>query len=115
MKPVPALAAVLLAAALIAPTVSHAQEAPRSTTVSYADLNLAGQPGQEVLQRRLSRAAGLVCDYGKRQDLERMSNATACRTETLASVQPAYQAAVDAARHGVVKVLDAAALTVTAR
>ena len=115
MKTGPAIAAVLLATALIAPTVSHAQEAPRSTTVSYADLNLSARPGQEILQRRLSRAAGLVCDFGKHQDLVRMSNAAACRTETLASVQPAYQAAVDAARHGVVKVLDAASLIVTAR
>jgi len=114
MKTVPAIAAVLLAAALIAPTVSHAQEA-RSTTVSYADLNLASTAGQGALQHRLVRAAGLVCEYGKIQDMARRGEAAACRSETVASVQPAYVAAVDAARRGVVRVLDASALIVTAR
>jgi UrcA family protein len=113
MKTVPAIAAVLTAAALIAPTVSHAEEA-RSTKVSYADLNLASQAGQDLLQHRLVRAAGFVCEYGKRQDLVRMSEAASCRSDTLASVQPAYLEAVDAARHGVVRVLEGAVLIVTA-
>jgi hypothetical protein len=45
LKPLSAIAAVLLATALVTPTVSQAQDVP-SASVSYADLNLANAKGR---------------------------------------------------------------------
>lgn len=112
-KPILAIAAALLAGAVVAPTVSQAQDVS-SARVSYADLNLGAAPGQKALQRRIGIAADTLCgvNTGRENAIERA--ATACRTGAVASARPAFEAAVAAARRGSVTVLDAAALIVTA-
>ena len=114
LKTLPALAALAMASALVVPTVSQAAEVP-SVRVSYADLNLATDFGQNKLQRRIAFAAGQVCGTSDPRDLNLVRAVSDCRTETIADVQPAFQLAVGRARHGTVEVLDTAALIVTAR
>jgi UrcA family protein len=114
LKALPALAALATAAELLVPTVSHAAEVP-SVRVSYADLNLATDFGQDKLQRRIAFAAGQVCGTSDPRDLIFARAVTYCRTETTADVQPAFEAAVAAQRHGTVTVGAATALIVTAR
>lgn len=114
-KTVTAVAAVLSAAALVTPTVSHAEDV-RSVTVSYADLDLASGLGQQKLERRISFAAATVCDLGERNyELDLAAATSACRMATIADVQPAFEEAVNAARRGTVTVGGAAALIVTSR
>lgn len=110
-KTFPALAALAAATALVLPTVSRADE-PISVRVSYADLNLAAAPGQQVLQRRIAIAANLVCGPSDPVNLEFIIAVAECRSETIADVQPAFDAAVASARHPSVTV-GAAALVVT--
>jgi UrcA family protein len=114
-----ALAAVLATAALILPTVSHASEFSsadgNSMSVSYADLNLASRPAQLTLERRIADAARVVCVYEDSRDIGFASQVNSCRSSAIAGAEPAYQAAVAAARRGSVTVLDAASLIVTAR
>ena len=115
MKTVTAAAAVLISAALVVPTVAQAQDA-KSVTVSYADLDLATDNGQYRLGRRIAFAAETVCDLGEANYQLKLAQATkACRVDSVASVQPAYLAAIDGARRGTVTVGGAAALVVTAR
>jgi UrcA family protein len=115
LKTIHAFAAIVSAAALIAPTASQA-EAPQSVRVSYADLNLAALKGQQSLERRIAFAAKTVCDLGETSRELKLAHATKlCRTDAIDRVQPAYEAAINAARRGTVTVLDAAALIVTAR
>ena len=114
MKTVTAAAAVLLSAALVVPTVSQAQDV-ESVTVSYADLDLATDYGQNRLGRRIAFAAESVCDLGETAAELRLAQATkACRSESIASVQPAYLAAIDGARRGTVTVGASAALPTSA-
>ena len=115
MKTATAAVAVLISAALVMPTVSQAQDV-ESVTVSYADLDLATGDGQSRLGRRIAFAAETVCDLGETDYQLKLAQATAaCRFDTIASVQPAYLAAIDGARRGTVTVGGAAALVVTAR
>ena len=116
LKPNPALiaaAALAFAAALVVPTVSQAAELD-SVTVSYADLNLASVTGATVLQRRISFAAQVVCgNEGTRQyDLVRAR--TVCRDGAIQGAQPAFEAALAAARHPSVTV-GAAATSIIVR
>ena len=114
-KTVTAVAAVLSTAALVTPTVSHAEDV-RSVAVSYADLDLVSGAGQQQLERRISFAARTVCDLGERSyELDLAAATSACRTATIADAQPAFEAALNAARRGTVTVGGAAALIVTAR
>ena len=114
-KSVTAVAAVLFAAALVVPTVSQAEDV-RSVRVSYADLDLATDVGQNRLSHRIGFAAQTVCDLGEEKYQLKLALATeSCRTATLASVQPAYLAAIDGARRGTVTVGGAAALIISAR
>ena len=114
LKAIPAVGALLAASVLVLPTVSHAA-AGTSVAVSYADLNLASVKAQGALQRRIAAAATEVCDFGKFQDISRMGAASACHAGAIAGAQPAYDAAVAAARRGNVTVLGAATLLVTAQ
>ena len=115
LKPVSAIAAVLFATALVAPTVSHAQDVP-SATVSYADLNLSNAQGREALKNRIAGVAGQLCDVGASIHELALSEFTrTCTTSAIASAKPAYDAAVAAARRGSVTVLSGATLTVTAQ
>ena len=63
LKTVTAFAALLAATAFVVPTVSQAQEV-RSARVSYLDLDLASDMGQQSLQRRIFHAAESVCGIG---------------------------------------------------
>ena len=115
LKTLCALAALAVASAFIAPTVSQAEE-PNSVRVSFADLNLASDLGQHTLQRRITGAARTVCVIEDSRELALASATKACRNDAIASGRPAYEAAVaSATRHGTVTILDTAALTVTAR
>lgn len=114
LKTLPALAALAIATALVVPTVSQAAERT-SARVSYADLNLTTQVGQDKLQRRISFAARTVCDTADGRDLKLVRVVAECRTGAIAEAQPAFQAAVNNARTPSVEVLGAAALTVTAQ
>jgi UrcA family protein len=114
LKTVAAFAAVLAAGAFVAPTVSQAAEVP-SARVSYVDLNLASDLGQQSLQRRIFRAAESVCEVGlTRREVKFTLLATGCRDGAIADAQPQFEAAVNAARRGTVTVGAAAALIVTA-
>jgi UrcA family protein len=114
LKTLPAFAALLAAGTLVAPTVSQAAES-NSVRVSYADLNLASDLGQHKLQRRITGAARVVCVIEDSRELALASATNACRKDAVASAQPAYEAAVAAARRGTVTVLDGAALIIMAR
>jgi len=112
-KTLPALVALLAASALVAPTVSQAADT-NSVRVSYADLNLATDFGKDRLQSRIAFAAETVCGPADHRDVPFTQKVRECRTATIFDVQPAYQAAVNSARHGTVEVLDGAALIITA-
>jgi len=115
MKTVIALAAVLAARAFVVPTVAQAQEVA-SARVSYVDLDLTSDVGQQNLQRRIFHAAESVCGIGAiRMDIKSAFLAADCRDDAIATVQPQFAAAVNAARHGTVTVGGAAALIITAR
>lgn len=113
LKTVTAIAAVVVAGALVVPTVSQAAEG-NSIRVSYADLNLASGPGQHSLQGRIAQAARSVCELEDSRQLPLWTATDRCRSDAVASAQPAYEAAVSSARHGIVIVGEAAALVVTA-
>jgi UrcA family protein len=113
LKTLPALAALAAATALLVPTISQAAE--RTTVrVSYADLNLATGFGQTNLRRRINFAAELVCDTTDPLNLSFARAVADCREGAIADAQPAFAAAVAAARHPSVTVLDASTLIVTA-
>jgi UrcA family protein len=115
LKTICALAALAIASALVAPTVSQAEE-PNSVRVSFADLNLASDSGQRTLQRRITGAARTVCVIEDSRELGLSRATNDCRNDAIASARPAYEAAVaSATRHGTVTILDTAALTVTGR
>jgi UrcA family protein len=113
-KTITAFAAVLIASSLVLPTVSQAAES-NSVRVTYVDLDLASDSGQRTLEHRIVRAARIVCVYDDGKDVDLNFETTACRNHAVAGAQPAYAAAVNAARRGSVTVMDAAALIVTAR
>lgn len=111
-KAIPVAAAIAAAAALVVPTVSRAAET-NSVRVSYADLNLASHVGQQSLQRRITFAARIVCELEDSRQLPLVLAANACRSDAIASAEPAYEAAVASARQGTVIVGGGAALIVS--
>ena len=113
LKTLPALVALAAATGLVVPTVSQAAERT-SVRVTYADLNLATNVGQNKLQRRITFAAELVCDKTDPMNLSFARAVTECQNGAISDAQPAFAAAVAAARHPSVTVLDATALIVTA-
>jgi UrcA family protein len=113
LKTLPAFAAFAVAAALVVPTVTQAAET-NAVRVSYADLNLASDAGQHVLQGRIVHAARTVCEIEDSRELALASATNVCRSDAIARVRPAYEAAVAAARHGTVTILSGAALLVSA-
>ena len=112
LKTLPALAALAVAGALVVPTVSKAAEVA-TARVSYADLNLASDKGKSVLVRRVNFAADQLCGVGRWKGLAITTEAADCSNGAVASAQPAVDAAIAAARHGSVTVLDGGALIVT--
>ena len=113
-KTVPAVAALAVAAALVVPTVSHAQDT-RSMTVSYADLNLTSELGQDRLQRRVGLAASYVCGQADTRDFSWARAVQLCRSDAIDGAQPAVLAAINNARHPSVEVLQATSLVVSAK
>jgi UrcA family protein len=114
LKTLSALAALAVASAFVLPTVSQAEES-NSVRVSYADLNLGSTAGQHVLQRRIAGAARTVCVIEDSRELALRTATNACRGDAIASAEPAYEAAIAAARHGTVTVVGAASLIVSGR
>jgi UrcA family protein len=113
LKTISAVAAVTAASMLVVPTVSQASVS-RSARVSYADLNLASPVGAQILERRIAGAAKFVCEIEDSRELALANATNSCRSDAIAGAQPQYEAAVAAARHGSVTVLDGASLIVTA-
>ena len=114
LKPLLAIAAVLVASVLVGPTVSQAAES-NSVRVSYADLNLSSLRGQQSLQRRMEFASVVVCQIEDSRELALAAATHDCRNTALADAQPAYEAAVAAARRPSGEVIIGAALTVVGR
>lgn len=111
LKTFSALAALAAASAIVVPTVSNAEQI-LSVRVPYSDLNLASRAGQDTLTSRISGAAKYVCE-GDLNTIDAISAVFACRSDAVASAQPAYRAAVaEATRHGTVTVLESASLVV---
>ncbi|MFP5329139.1 MAG: UrcA family protein [Alphaproteobacteria bacterium] len=106
MKVLPAFAAMLVASALVVPTVSQAAQT-NSVLVSYADLNLAAEPGVQILERRIASAARTVCEIEDSRELELARATVNCRDQAIAGAMPAFNAALAAARNPSVTVLDA--------
>ena len=84
-------------------------------TVSYADLNLGSEKGQNRLHRRVAFAANLVCDTADARDFNWVRDVQLCRKGAIDGAQPAILAAINNARHPSVEVLQATALVVTAK
>ncbi|HEY6049389.1 MAG TPA: UrcA family protein [Sphingomicrobium sp.] len=114
LKAIPALAALAVATVLVTPTVSQAAESD-SFRVSYADLNLASNAGQQTLQRRIAHGARVVCVIEDSRELALSTATNICRSDAVARARPAYEAAVASARQGMVTVGAAAALIVSAQ
>jgi len=113
-KPITAIAAVLIAGALVVPTVSQAAEIS-SVRVSYADLDLGSAPGQHALRGRIAFAARVVCEFEDSRQLEVAKATNLCRSDAIDGAEPQLEAAIASARHPTVTVGGAAALIVTAR
>lgn len=101
-----AMAAVVAASTVVAPTVSQA-ETTNSVRVSYADLNLASQTGASVLERRIASAARVVCEIEDSRELALAQATNLCRNQAISDAQPAFHAALIAARNPSVTIIDA--------
>jgi UrcA family protein len=113
-KTIPAIAAVVIAAVLVVPTVSQAAET-NSVRVSYADLNLASSRGELGLRGRVAFAARIVCELEDSRQLDVATATNFCRSDAIGRAEPQVEAAIAASRHPTVTVGGAAALIVTAR
>lgn len=102
-----AAAALAVAAALVVPTVSQAADLD-SVTISYADLNLASADGAQRLQRRITFAARVICGYEDSRQYDLVVATNACRSDAIEGARPAYEAALQNARHPSVIVGEAA-------
>jgi UrcA family protein len=113
LKAIPVFGALVVAAALLVPTVSHAAES-NSVHVSYADLNLGSGAGRQKLQGRIAFAARVVCEFEDSRQLDIASATKFCRNDAIERARPAYEAAIAAAQHPSVTVGAAAGLVVSA-
>ena len=102
LKPLLALAALATASGLLVPTATQAATT-NSYRVSYADLNLASDGGRQTLERRIAFGARVVCEIEDSRELALAAATKACRSGAINGVQPAYEAAVAAARRGTVE------------
>ena len=104
MKAIPAFAALVMASALIVPTVSQAARV-NTVLVSYADLNLASDTGANVLEKRIASAAKTVCEIEDSRELALAQATLFCRTKAISDAQPAFTAALLSARNPSVTVV----------
>ena len=95
-KFLPAVAALAVASVLLVPTVSQAA-AVDSVSVSYADLNLRGAAGRDMLTRRVNYATELVCSVGQAQILPEQVAADDCQDAALERARPAIAMAIRSA------------------
>ena len=89
-----------IALAAIADSVpaSARQEADtRSTTVSYADLDLGSARGQAALERRIQYAINNVCNDTGRRSLDAQAQNEACRNDAKARMAPTVERLASAA------------------
>ena len=113
LKAIPAIAALIVASALIAPTVSQAAVS-NSVRVTYADLNLASDAGASILEKRIAFAARVVCEIEDSREIALAKATSLCRNQAIEDANPQFLAALSAARHPTVTTLPAA-ITVIAR
>jgi UrcA family protein len=121
LKSLVALGAVAAASALLVPTVVFANPMSAnddvehvSKAVQYGDLNLAEAKGVYRLKRRINYAAEAVCGTPRSLDIQFNTAPRRCISGAVASAQPAFDAAVAAARNPTVTVTYGASLIVTA-
>ena len=112
-KAIPAFGALVIAVALIVPTVSQAAQT-NSVRVSYADLNLASPTGANVLEKRIASAARVVCEMEDSREIALATATNICRNQAISDAQPAFNAALASARSPSVTVLPLS-IVVTAR
>lgn len=63
---------------------AHANEAPPSVRISYADLDLSTNEGQRTLYRRVAQAARAVCLNADPRALSQTSAARRCQNTAIA-------------------------------
>lgn len=103
------LAAAAVAASLVnlsaaaSPAMAQEQE---TVVVSYADLNLGNQAGRNVLDRRIAQAASELCGQFNPIELGQAEAGRSCVADTIASVQPQRDAALNR-RFGTVQISQA--------
>ncbi len=119
LKAFSALGAIAVASVLLVPTASLASTLGDAeivtASVSYADLNLSHAQGVNSLAYRIKGTAQSICGAGFRYELVNGVGRRACVIDAVASAQPAFEAAVDAARRGSVTISSGASLIITAR
>ena len=84
---VAAVAAALASTAFAVAPAAAASPYERSTTVSYADLNLSSPAGQATLDRRIKRAAEQVCGSEHDLSLKVRQVARECQSEVIAGAK----------------------------
>ncbi|AKH43310.1 UrcA family protein [Altererythrobacter atlanticus] len=72
--------AILAAAAALtaATAITPAMAGQPTERVSYSDLNLTTQEGQDILQQRLNKAAWRVCMFDAKGQLQTAEHQNAC-------------------------------------
>ncbi len=70
-----------------------ATDAPRTTEVKHADLDLSSEEGQKTLELRINRAAKAVCESGGEYlNVALRSRVNACIAQTTAEAQKSIAA-----------------------
>ncbi|WOE75304.1 UrcA family protein [Alterisphingorhabdus coralli] len=99
-------ASAIVASLAIAPMAAQAGQhydnnrVYRSTTVSYGDLNLNSEAGQQTLERRVKSAARKVCGPRPRLNLSERMDYGRCMDEALDSGEQAMIQIIAAADKG---------------
>lgn len=94
-------ALALSAALVVAPAFAAPAADGMSTTVRFADLDLASDAGAAALHARIANAARAVCGGdADLRDLTAFRAVQACRTVAMASAEPQMQLALANARSG---------------
>jgi len=117
LKAITALGAIAVASALFVPTASLASPMDAelvTASVYYGDLNLSHQGDVNALRYRIKGTAQSLCGSSFRYELVNGVGRKVCVTDAVASAQPAFDAAVGAARRGSVTIIGSS-LIVSAR
>ena len=83
VKPVIAVAAVLLTMTTFSAHAELAQGETPQAIVRYGDLDLSTESGAQRLYERISAAAETVCPAADARELKRAQLARACQAETI--------------------------------